>query len=723
MTTPDGGVTWSRKKLGVGQFNDVFFLDSRRGWLIGNGPASAWRTQDAGRSWTQMSGFPAGTWYGVRFLSANFGWAVGNGPLALTSDGGKTWRLAKQGAEWIQRGEFVSTSYGVGVGKSGLWATTDGGASWRLAMSASRVGAVGFFNPTTIVANVSARIRWSKDAGRTWSFGPAVASTARFARLDAKHAVFYDSRSNSLTRSSDGGRSWTVANFGTTQPVQSVIGRGGQAAFALTVRGDILLTLDAGANWRQVFRGPGVPLWSVARASSTRFFAGGSGGVLLRSEDAGATWRYVSTGINEKLTDIQMWDSERGVATGLSGFVLRTRSGGDHWLPSRPGHELGGVHLNAVSTLPGGFAAAVGFGPTMIRTHDYGVTWQRMPKPPIQGIGRMNDIVFVNAKLGWIAGGASAFILHTKDGGSTWSLQKSLAVRSAFAGIDFASTRLGLAVGPSHWLVRTTDGGASWKQVSIPASISSAKSDVKFVNEKRAWICGGFGYIARSDDGGATWARQSSPVREHLEAIHVVRDNEAWISGRRGTILHTTDGGKTWRRVDTGLGFLAQNDILAIYASSRGDVFAAGTNGNIIHREPTARFVPFGQACAGSAGVALLSARRGSRPLPGTRLALVVAPVPARSALLGLIGSSRDNWASLRLPIALDRLGMRGCSLNVGIDAIAAIGYRGDWTIPIPNDRRLAGAVLFVQALVVDRAANSAGLITSNGGELRVGSW
>lgn len=115
--TRDGGATWSRLHAFPGpQHPALSFLNSHEWWLVdasmagfGQGSGEIWQTQNGGVTWTAL-GTPAlfatlirekNSLSSLRFVSPTVGYAVwGNRhaheTIAVTTDGGKTWRILKK---------------------------------------------------------------------------------------------------------------------------------------------------------------------------------------------------------------------------------------------------------------------------------------------------------------------------------------------------------------------------------------------------------------------------------------------------------------------------------------------------------------------------------------------------------------------------------------------------------------------------------------------------
>lgn len=120
---------------------------------------------------------------------------------------------------------------------------------------------------------------------------------------------------------------------------------------------------------------------------------------------------------------------------------------------------------------------------------------------------------------------------------------------------------------------------------------------------------------------------------------------------------------------------------------------------------------PFGGGCAGSAGTPTL----GSAPSPflGSPWSTYVADVPLNAPLFLAIGLSNAAWGTAALPLDLTVLGMNGCDLLISPDLLLFAPPQAATavTVPIalPNDALLAGQTIYVQAMVLDAAANPFG--------------
>jgi photosystem II stability/assembly factor-like uncharacterized protein len=194
---------------------------------------------------------------------------------------------------------------------------------------------------------------------------------------------------------------------------------------------------------------------------------------------------------------------------------------------------------------------------TILHTSDGGLTWSR------QASGTtftLSGIYFADAKNGWAVGNAGT-ILATSDGGKTWEKQES-PVDHFHMDVHFFDSKKGLIVSERTHILTTSDGGKSWAvQFSDEDYILKA---VSFCDADNGWAVGEAGYTYRTSDGGETWEKQGGlyDMDEYgfiisdpsLFDVVAVDPQTAWAVGIQGVVRKTVDGGKTWERLDIGIG-------------------------------------------------------------------------------------------------------------------------------------------------------------------------
>ncbi len=141
--TLNGGVAWTAlpAQLPKNNFEAVFFLDERHGWVAANYGHCA-RTDDGGRTWREQTLEGKAHFSQIQFVSPQIGWlraAMGHeGRIWATRDGGQTWQPHNTGIKtyWNPLDiQFLDARTGfllvhIQSQQSQVLRTTDGGETW-----------------------------------------------------------------------------------------------------------------------------------------------------------------------------------------------------------------------------------------------------------------------------------------------------------------------------------------------------------------------------------------------------------------------------------------------------------------------------------------------------------------------------------------------------------------------------------------------------------------
>lgn len=169
---------------------------------------------------------------------------------------------------------------------------------------------------------------------------------------------------------------------------------------------------------------------------------------------------------------------------------------------------------------------------------------------------------FVRADTGWVVANLETgdyALLHTTDGGMTWTVQLSAATEGNQEYVKFFDSLAGVfaLVGTRPVLNRTSDGGRTW--TSIPAlGKHSTVLSWSFVDSDHGWMLadpatGSPPRLYRTEDRGWTWQDLGSPVAPQDEAFGAQFTflTTGWLasSGSGPYAYKTGDFGDTWSRV------------------------------------------------------------------------------------------------------------------------------------------------------------------------------
>ena len=168
----------------------------------------------------------------------------------------------------------------------------------------------------------------------------------------------------------------------------------------------------------------------------------------------------------------------------------------------------------------------------------------------------LNAVAFVDEKFGW-AVGHWGVILHTQDGGDTWTQQRiDTATDRPLFSVHFIDRNHGLAVGLWSLVLTTVDGGKSWDSVTLPKPPSGGRGDrnlFKIFGSKEGilYVAAERGTVLRSADQGKTWAYLETGYKGSFWTGLVLHDGALIVAGLRGTAYRSVDGGKSWSPATT----------------------------------------------------------------------------------------------------------------------------------------------------------------------------
>jgi photosystem II stability/assembly factor-like uncharacterized protein len=179
----------------------------------------------------------------------------------------------------------------------------------------------------------------------------------------------------------------------------------------------------------------------------------------------------------------------------------------------------------------------------------------------------LNDVFFVDEETGWACGhhhtdaGEGGFIIGTRDGGKTWSVQLGdpNSPTRALARLFFFDATHGWATQAGGKMLRTTDG-STWTSVGDFGELRP----FVFISPDKGFFLDGGQNIQATLDGGRTW-KPAYHCRTTLgvtglahesecepEAIAFATDDTTGyvvsraLDSNAAAVIKTTDGGATW---------------------------------------------------------------------------------------------------------------------------------------------------------------------------------
>jgi photosystem II stability/assembly factor-like uncharacterized protein len=424
LTTTNGGVTWSKRRLPNTGYNDVScltastcFMSTNRSVLLG--------TRNGGASWRSYH-IPIHDAYQFACQTTQTCHIIGPASQIMTTqNGGSTWKSSVTGPidDLLHIScPAVTTCFALTANAS-LLITFNSGATWELRATPLKIhnGDRPVLScPTThvcVLAGSNAAIVRTDDAGLHWT-----------------------NQHNPLT--------------GTTVPLDAVSCATSQMCIAAgtgcpfphckgphTVTA-ILRTANGGSTWSQAFmrRSSFLGLTAVACPTTQECFASGSVGTILPSRDGGKSWQAPQSVPPD-------YGSLDAISCANASYCVAVGSGCAY----------------------SGGCAVTGFTAAIETTTDGGHTWitrnRRIPITirdsflcgPVTSCASSASLAGVSCPTSttcWAAG-TNGTILRTSDAGATWTQQPRITDTS-FSGIACPTPTTCYAAGPGGTIIRTT---------------------------------------------------------------------------------------------------------------------------------------------------------------------------------------------------------------------------------------------------------------------------
>jgi photosystem II stability/assembly factor-like uncharacterized protein len=172
----------------------------------------------------------------------------------------------------------------------------------------------------------------------------------------------------------------------------------------------------------------------------------------------------------------------------------------------------------------------------------------------------VKSISFVDTLNGWCAGtdGTTGDIIHTTDGGKTWSWQLEKYPRQYLSthalsknkNITFGQTKNASSPDTGRIAV-TTDAGKTWTEQALADSIEGIYK-LFFLDSLHGWagsqITNGQQALLRTQDGGTSWQVLPNPEGQYI--FFFIDTLQGWKNSGASSgaeIYHTIDQGRSWQ--------------------------------------------------------------------------------------------------------------------------------------------------------------------------------
>ena len=204
------------------------------------------------------------------------------------------------------------------------------------------------------------------------------------------------------------------------------------------------------------------------------------------------------------------------------------------------------IDATLVASGPESSLVAVGERGAVLRSTDKGETWQRVPAP---ATAMLTGVSFApHSAHGWAAG-HDATVLHTTDGGATWTAQRPTDdIGTSFLAVLALDPQTALVVGAFGQSFATHDGGQTWAPFR-PSEEDLHLNTLALTPDGTLVLAGERGLLLRSTDRGATWQPAESPYESSFYGLLALGEGRLLAVGLRGRIVASDDSGQTWQPV------------------------------------------------------------------------------------------------------------------------------------------------------------------------------
>lgn len=303
-------------------------------------------------------------------------------------------------------------------------------------------------------------------------------------------------------------------------------------------------------------------------------------GAAMTLTAAAPGWTPQITGVNARLRGVSAVSDKVVWASGTSGTVLRTTDGGDEWTAVRV-PDAGSLDFRDIDAFSDRVAYVLSIGngeaSRIYKTTDGGASWALQ-------LANTDPKVFLDAMAFWTPERGIAysdaidgqFVIFQTTDGRTWSRIPPAALPPALPNEGaYAASGTNVAVhGKDHVWIGTTasrvlhsaDGGRTWSvtQTPMPTSASAGIFSIAFRDARHGIAVGGdyqrdtaaIDNAAVTADGGRTWTRSKGLSGYRSVVAYAPRTKATWIAiGPTGADV-SRDDGRTWTPLQ-GAGFHA----------------------------------------------------------------------------------------------------------------------------------------------------------------------
>jgi photosystem II stability/assembly factor-like uncharacterized protein len=293
-------------------------------------------------------------------------------------------------------------------------------------------------------------------------------------------------------------------------------------------------------NWESLDSGTDFILFDISFApgQSEIGFAGGmqytydADGIVIKTEDGGDTWTQIlpNAGTMDGIEAVSFPTTDIGYIAGWNNYIAKTIDGGETWNELNVGSEV--WFFQDLEFLDENNGVAVGYGGEIYVTENGGTSWTSAT-----GINQgVEDVAYASSSILYAVGGDEK-ISKSIDGGYTWTEIYTGTFQRYFMGVDFEGD-FGVVGGEDGKIMHTNNGGVSW---STYATGYHNFQGIDVLNASIAYIGGTDEDIYKTIDGGSTWEVEYNGMESsHIYKVKFTTDGIGFACGSQGLLLRKT---------------------------------------------------------------------------------------------------------------------------------------------------------------------------------------
>lgn len=345
IQTTNGGTSWTRYNLPTPKpsFQSIVFRTATEGWAITGNSLKPIKTTDGGQSWSSPT---TGFWFSdpilnsIEMISDNSWMLVGSkGMLAsnlFAEDQMDTLNLTVNGLEELS---FPNKAFGITTPfNTRNMITNDSGKHWKVVKNniVYPYYSIHFQTPAKGwgggFVNLAGR---TLDSGKTWipmNPLPQFSSQVQYYKIRFwnENEGIITTDSGRISKTTDGGVSWTTTNTGTGASFYALDLRQDSLATICGTKGKIFQTNDRGAQWSPIPAPTSQTIRRISFLDSLYGWTVSNDNLLRKTKNRGQSWSPVFQ-TNQLVNDFVLFDTLTALVATRKGQILKSNDQGNTW--------------------------------------------------------------------------------------------------------------------------------------------------------------------------------------------------------------------------------------------------------------------------------------------------------------------------------------------------------------------------------------------------------